>query len=234
MYTSDLGLKDCINIKQMQRFSKKSRKSTVGRIWLPWMILAVIWTSISIAHKSKMPKDLDAICTIFADRRDWYEAAKQSEARWGTPTHIQMAIVQQESSFRFNARPPRTKLMGFIPWTRPSNAYGFAQALDGTWLRYKTTTGRINADRDDFEDAIDFVGWYTDLSRKSAGIAKWDPYNQYLAYHEGQNGWRTGSYQQKAWLWNAAKRVDRRAKRWWAELQECEDELNTRWWQFWR
>jgi hypothetical protein len=86
-------------------------------------LLSALWPAISAAHKNKMPQNLDDTCTIFEDRRDWYAAAKKSEERWGTPAHIQMAIIQQESFFRFNARPPRTKIMGFIPWTRHSNAY---------------------------------------------------------------------------------------------------------------
>ena len=214
----------------MQRFSKKSRKSKSGRVWPAYLFLGVVWFAISNAHKSKMVENLDDICTIFDERRDWYEAAKESEERWGTPTHIQMAIMQQESSFRFDARPPRTKLMGFIPWKRPSNAYGYAQALDGTWVRYKKETGRDFADRGDFEDAIDFVGWYTDLSNRSAGISKWDPYNQYLAYHEGQAGWKRGTFESKGWLKKSAKKVDVRAKDWWGKLQSCEEDLNDRWW----
>ena len=216
----------------MQRFPRKSRKSKPGRIWPAYLVLGVVWTAIAIAQKNKMPENLSDICTIFDDRRDWYEAAKDSEERWGTPTHIQMAIIQQESSFRFNARPPRTKIMGLIPWKRPSNAYGFAQALDGTWERYKSETGREFADRDDFEDAIDFVGWYTALSNKAAGISKWDSYNQYLAYHEGQAGWQRGTFERKAWLKKAATRVDVRARKWSSQLQGCEEALNDRWWIF--
>jgi len=45
--------------------------------------------------------------------------AKKSEERWGTPIHVQLAIIRQESTFKFNARPPRKKLVGFIPWNRP-------------------------------------------------------------------------------------------------------------------
>jgi hypothetical protein len=191
-----------------------------------------MWLGIAVAHKSKLPQDLDDICTIFDDRRDWYTAAKNSEERWGTPAHIQMAIVHQESTFKFNARPARKELLGFIPWKRPSNAYGFAQALDSTWSQYRHETGRPNADRDDFDDAIDFVGWYTNLSNKLAGISKWDPYNQYLAYHEGASGWRRGTYQQKNWLKKSAKQVDRRARNWSAQLARCEEDLNDHWWVF--
>jgi len=216
----------------MPRLSRKSRKSGRGRTWLAFGLICAIWMTLSNVRDHRLPQNLENICSIFDDRRDWYFAAKRSEERWGTPTHIQMAIIKQESSFRFNARPPRTKLLGFIPWTRPSNAYGYAQALDGTWIRYKNDTGRQSADRDDFDNAIDFIGWYTDLSNRSEGISKWDPYNQYLAYHEGQAGWRRESYEQKSWLRKSAKRVDRRARKWWTQLQGCEEELNDPWWRF--
>jgi hypothetical protein len=216
----------------MQRFSRNSRKSRRSRVWPAFLLLGALWMTVTAVQKTKMPKSLEDICTIFEDRHDWYNAAKKSEDRWGTPTHIQMAIIQQESSFRFNARPPRTKILGLIPWKRQSNAYGYAQALDSTWRRYKDDTGRQSADRDDFDDAIDFVGWYTNLSNSTAGISKWDPYNQYLAYHEGQAGWSRGSYDQKTWLKNSAKLVDTRARDWWAQLQSCEDELDDRWWIF--
>ena len=212
----------------MRGFSRK--RLTRRRVWPAVLVVGALWMTFGIVHKTRMPSDLDDICTIFEDRRDWYRAAKNSEARWGTPTHVQMAIIRQESSFRFNAKPPRRKLMGFIPWKRPSNAFGYAQALDGTWSRYQDDTGRHDAARDDFDDAIDFVGWYTNLSNASAGISKWDPYNQYLAYHEGQAGWRRGSFNQKSWLKNAAKTVDKRARTWWSQLQTCRDELDDPWW----
>lgn len=195
------------------------------------LVFAIAWTT-STVRNYRVPQNPEDICGIFDERRDWYRAAKRSEERWGTPTHIQMAIIRQESSFRFNARPPRKKLLGFIPWARPSNAYGYAQALDSTWLRYKNETGHQSADRDDFDKAIDFVGWYTDLSNRSQGISKWDAYNQYLAYHEGQSGFHRGSYNQKIWLKKTAKHVDVRARKWWAQMQGCDEDLNDRWWRF--
>lgn len=178
------------------------------------------------------PENVENICEIFEDRRGWYKAARKSEKRWGTPAHVQMSIIRQESSFRFNARPPRTRILGFIPWTRPSDAYGYAQALDSTWDWYRKETGRRFAARDDFDDAIDFVGWYTNKSHETAGISKWDPYNQYLAYHEGQGGWQQGTYRRKAWLKETARTVDYRAREWGAQLRRCEDDLEGGWWIF--
>ena len=179
------------------------------------------------------PTNVENICSIFKEKGKWYKAAKKSEGRWGTPIHVQLAIIHQESTFRFDAKPPRNKLLGFIPWTRPSDAYGYAQALESTWDQYKRDTGHRYADRDDFGDAIDFVGWYTDQSQKIDGISKWDPYNQYLAYHEGQAGWRKKTYKHNRALMDSARRVDYRAREWGAQLKTCHDDLDDDgWWIF--
>ncbi len=214
----------------MSRFSRKHWKSLRRRVIAGALLLVSAAVYLSDPFSYLRPADVDSICAIFDDRRGWYAAAKASEARWGTPKHVQMSIMHQESAFIFDARPPRRKLMGFIPWKRRSNAYGFAQALDGTWSWYVRDTGRESADRDNFEDAIDFVGWYTHMSNKTVGISKWDPYNQYLAYHEGQAGWKNKTYEQKAWLKNRARVVDNRARRWWGELESCEAALERPWW----
>lgn len=178
---------------------------------------------------TRPPSNVDDICHIFSERKSWYKAAQRSTKKWGTPIHVQMSIIRQESSFQFDARPPRKKILGFIPGPRKSDAYGYAQVKDATWDWYREKTGNRGADRDDFADAIDFVGWYTNYSQQTLGISKWDPRNQYLAYHEGHGGYQRGSYQSKAWLLSVADKVDRRAKEWGAQLRRCEDDLDGGW-----
>lgn len=209
-----------------------SWKSLKRRTMLGALLIGSAWLLIVWPYAHLRPDDVENICSIFEERRSWYKAAEASEARWGTPKHVQMSIMRQESSFIFDARPPRKKVLGFIPWKRQSNAYGFAQALDSTWRMYLKDTGRESASRDDFRDAIDFVGWYTNRSSKAAGISKWDPYNQYLAYHEGQSGWSKKTYEQKRWLKDKARHVDQRAREWWVQLQRCEADLPKHWWVF--
>ena len=216
----------------MQGFSRNSRKFGSGRTRRAAQLLGALWVVAGVACASAPPKNVENICAIFKEKKSWYKAAKKSEERWGTPKHVQMSIIRQESSFKFDAKPPRGKLLGFIPWKRPSDAYGYAQALDSTWGWYKDDTGHRFADRDDFKDAIDFVGWYTHTSYKTVGISKWDPYNQYLAYHEGQNGWKRGTHRRKDWLKSTARQVDHRAKEWGAQLKRCEDDLDDGWWIF--
>ena len=183
---------------------------------------------------SSPPQNIDNICAIFEEKDDWFEDARASEQRWGTPIHVQMAIIRQESRFRDDAQPPRGTLLGFIPWTRPSSAYGYPQAKDGTWEWYIQKTGNDGADRDDFGDAVDFVGWYTNLSHRRLGISKWDAYRQYLAYHEGHGGFERRTYRKKGWLKSVARKVERQSKRYAAQLKGCREELEEGWslWPF--
>jgi len=51
-----------------------------------------------------------------------------------------MAIIRQESSFQADAQPPRSRILWIIPGPRPSSAYGYSQALDGTWDWYRQAT----------------------------------------------------------------------------------------------
>ncbi|MDZ7644727.1 MAG: hypothetical protein U5K76_11165 [Woeseiaceae bacterium] len=196
------------------------------------ILTGLAWLLLTTACATTPPSNVENICAIFGEKGAWYDDAKKSADKWGTPVHVQMAIIRQESSFQFDARPPRRKLLGFIPWTRPSNAYGYAQVLDSTWRWYQEEAGGRFARRDDFGDAVDFVGWYTNVSQRMLGISKWDPYNQYLAYHEGHTGWKRKSYRSKRWLTNTARKVEYRAREWGAQLASCEDDLDDGWWIF--
>jgi len=177
------------------------------------------------------PRNMSDSCEIFREKDDWYDATKEAYERWGVPPHVQLAIIHQESRFQHDAKPPRKKLLWVIPWVRQSSAYGYAQVKDSTWDWYQEDTGSGWAERDDFDDAADFVGWYCNKSYKMAGISKWDAYNQYLAYHEGHGGFKRGTYRNKPWLMKVARRVDGRAKRYHTQLSRCQDELES--WGLW-
>jgi hypothetical protein len=104
---------------------------------------------------------------------------------------------------------------------RQSSAYGYSQALDGTWDEYRSRQGKRGARRDDIRDATDFMGWYMDETARSLGISKTDAKHQYLAYHEGRTGYRRGSYRQKDWLMRVSNEVQDRAFVYQIQLQSC-------------
>jgi hypothetical protein len=140
-----------------------------------------------------------------------------------------MAIIQQESSFDAKAKPERTKLLWVIPWKRKSSAYGYAQVLDETWTEYKAEAGNWGARRSKFEDAIDFVGWYTNNSSRVNGISRDDAYNHYLAYHEGNGGFSRRTYNGKPWLIDVSRKVQANANLYERQYSECKKELGRNW-----
>lgn len=195
-------------------------------------LIATLLASVSLAScASSPPKSVANICDIFDGRRSWYNAAKESEKRWGVPVAVNMAIIYQESSFRARAKPERSRILWILPGPRPSSAYGYAQALDETWEEYEQTSGNRRASRSNFSDAVDFVGWYNSNSNRSSQINRDDARNLYYAYHEGNGGYQRGTYQNKQWLIDAAAQVQSNSSRFAVQLDSCRRELDKNWFQ---
>ncbi|MBC9246068.1 lytic transglycosylase [Paracoccus sp. 11-3] len=169
----------------------------------------------------KAPRNLDNACAILAERPAYRRAMQATERKWGIPIHVQMASIHQESKFVGDARTPHQYALGVIPIGRQSSAYGYSQALDGTWDEYRKETGNRSAKRTDIRDATDFMGWYMHGSNQRLGISKWDATSQYLAYHEGRSGFARQSYRSKPWLIRVAANVGQRAAMYRSQLASC-------------
>ncbi len=197
----------------------------------PFVSIALISGLISCA--TVPPRGQENICEIFRQYPSWYDYSHQSEKKWGTPKHIQMAFIRQESSFVANARPP-FKWFLFIPLGRGSSAEGYAQAQDAVWKEYEAERGSLFRGRSDIEDALDFIGWYNNNSHQRLGLGKQNARELYLAYHEGHTGYRRKSFQRKPWLLKVSERVERKAQAYKSQLAGCEAEFRCRkFWQFW-
>lgn len=190
-------------------------------------IFAALLLALLAGCASSPPSNPGNLCELFGEKKRWYADARNASRRWGSPIGVLMAITYQESSFRAKARPPRKKLLGVIPWRRP-DAFGYAQATNATWAEYVKATDRRGADRDNFKDAIDFVGWYNHLSNQRNSIPKTDAYRLYLAYHEGHGGFSRGTFRDKAWLKEAARKVAARSEKYERQLKDCRSRLERR------
>ena len=190
-------------------------------LWTMASLGGILLLLLLVSCTTAPPRNVNDACAIFAEYDDWYPDAKAASQRWKVPIPVLLAIIHQESAFQADAQPPRRWHLGFIPGARPSSAYGYSQALDGTWDRYIATTGKPGADRDDFADAVDFIGWYVNETTRINGVARSDAYNQYLAYHEGQGGFAKGTYRNKPWLLELARKVSRQAARYGSQLARC-------------
>ena len=145
------------------------------------LLLLLLVISFLVACAASQPNNITNVCSIFEDRRGWYSAAKSAEDRWGIPIAVNMAFIYQESSFNARAKPDRTRVLWVIPGSRPSSAYGYAQALDGAWDDYRVASRYRGASRSDFDDSIDFVAWYNGNSRRISNISAFDARNLYFA-----------------------------------------------------
>ena len=150
----------------------------------------------------KPPSTVVDACRMQSERPQWFAAMRRTEGKWGVPVSVQLATIargvelpqrraadpqgrqrpllaRRAALQRLRLRPGDRRHLGRLPRRPPASA---------------------GADRDDFSDASDFIGWYMNTNSQVNGVPLRDTYNQYLAYHEGKAGFARGSYRGKAWL----------------------------------
>ncbi|WP_424933888.1 lytic transglycosylase [Amaricoccus macauensis] len=187
-----------------------------------FVLLGFVLALSACGGTKKPPSTVVDACRMKSERPQWFRAMEQTERKYGVPVSVQMATIARESSFRHDARP--MKRVGSSIFAREvprSSAYGYSQALDGTWEWYKNETGRSRASRTNFSDSSDFIGWYMTQNARANGVSQQDAYRQYLAYHDGITGYARGSYRKKSWLPAVARDVEAWAARYDSQLKNC-------------
>jgi hypothetical protein len=114
----------------------KSHRKNNQRDYKWQSLLIVIIITFSSSCAVYQPRDTNSLCNIFGGEPDWYEAAVDAKNRWKTSIPDMMAIMHQESRFVGHAKPKRKWFLGFIPLSRKSSAFGYAQAQDPVWDEY--------------------------------------------------------------------------------------------------
>lgn len=189
---------------------------------MPGIVFVLLLAMLLGSCAGGPPRQTEDLCAVFSEKFGWRKTALKQQAKWDVPMYTALAIMAQESSFRATAKPPRKFYLGILPGQRLSSAYGYAQAIDGTWNQYLKDTGSFWRRRDDFADALDFINWYITRTGQNNGIDRSDTYRLYLNYHEGWHGFRQGAYKNKRWLLETATRVADRADRYKSQYRACQ------------
>ena len=172
-------------------------------------VLGLSLGSLAGAKPAHSASNVENACKLMQERAGWYRSASAVSQKWQVPVPSLLAIIRHESRFKATAAAPQ------------SSAYGFAQALDGTWDRYQKVSNAEDADRTNFADSIDFIGWYMTETRKRAGVPADDMANHYLAYHEGIAGFRSARWREKPRLIHIAQKVAQTAGTYGQQLENC-------------
>lgn len=169
---------------------------------------------IAVEKPPAQPTDL---CAIFKEKPHWIPLAQKSYDRWGIPVELMMAIIFYESSFRANARPLDRR------GNRLSSAYGYAQAIDGTWRQFQRENNLPRTRRDQFGDAIYFIGWYASKSMaKNEDLSPYDITSLYVFYHDGWSALpEDGSRDIKNHVLEVASKVYKRTLIYHRQLKNC-------------
>lgn len=151
------------------------------------MIIATIFATTSCSHENvKIDANMSA-CEILQQYPSWKDSLKKAKDKYNLPPSFAMGIIYQESHFKADAK------------SKYSSAYGYAQAIDGTWKTFQQEV-KSNAKRNNFNDSVQFIGWYMAKLAKSAKLKITDSKNLYMAYMLGPTGfkrYKNGTFKNK-------------------------------------
>ncbi len=191
--------------KQLYYFYKKSVKLITNKITL-CTLLVLINGCESTSNRSI---DINDACITLQNNKDWLTATKKAWNKWGVPISVQLSVIKHESSFISDAK------------AKTSTAYGYAQALDGTFKEYIKESGNYSANRTSFYDSTDFIGWYFNKGIKKIKYNPYDAATFYLTYHDGISGYQKGTHLNKKWLLAKLKSVETLEQKYRAQITKC-------------
>ena len=179
-----------------------------------------------IASCSSVPKYPQNACKIFGEKYFYLKYSRAASKKWGAPISSILAVINRESGFKRFAKPKRTRLFKIIPYRRPSTSLGFSQAVDKTWDLYKKENNKLAALRISFSSSSDFVGWYFWKTNKINKISFTNTRDMYLNYYLGWGAYKNKTYRTDKKAIIFAKSVEKQAKIYKSQLQECKSVLN--------
>ena len=151
------------------------------------LIVAFITLTITSCSEGAQVDSKMGACEILTQNPSWSKSLKAAQDKYNLPPAYAMALIYQESTFKAEAK------------SKGSTAYGYAQAIDGTWKHFQKDV-KPNAKRNNFDDSVQFVGWYTTQLAKSTKLKMTDSYNLYMAYMLGATGfkrYKAGTFKNK-------------------------------------
>ena len=175
---------------------------------------------------SSVPKHPANACKIFGEKYFYLKYTRASSKKWGVPISSILAVIHKESGFRKFARPKRTKLFKIIPYRRPSSSLGFSQAVNKTWNLYKEENKKSTALRISYKSSSDFVAWYFWKTNKINKVSLNNTRDLYLNYYLGWTAYKNKAYRTDKKAIIFAKSVEKQAKIYKNQLQECKSILN--------
>ena len=188
------------------------------------LILFIIF--LFLASCSSVPKYPQNACKIFGEKYFYLKYTRAASKNWGVPISSILAVINKESGFRRFAKPKKLKIFKIIPYRRPSSSLGFSQAVNKTWDLYKKENNKPAALRISYKSSSDFIGWYFWKANKINKVSLNNTRDLYLNYYLGFSAYKNKAYRTDKKAIIFAKSVEKQAKIYKNQLQECKSILN--------
>ncbi|MCP4588775.1 hypothetical protein [Pseudoalteromonas sp.] len=156
------------------------------------------------------------ICEELDNYDEWIEATVSTQLKYGTPISLSLALLE-------------------LPLSDLDKKHVRPRAAD--WDEYRIRSERWGASPHEAEDAVDFIGWFTQQSGTRNSISWDDVSAHYLALRLGHGDYQRFDKSKFPELNQQAQQVELRAQRWQRELTACKQQWQNESWynklKFW-
>ncbi|MEY8767918.1 transglycosylase SLT domain-containing protein [Francisella philomiragia] len=188
------------------------------KIRLRYVLLVIVIVIVAVFFSNTSSDiQVDAnmgACEILDQNPSWKSSLKTAQDKYNLPPAFAMGLIYQESRFDAEAK------------SNYSTAYGYAQAINNTWKHFQDEV-KPNAKRNNFDDSVQFIGWYMSQLAKSLKLKMSDSEDLYMAYMLGATGfkrYKDGTFKNKAKIEedkNIANKVKAYTALYKSQLKDC-------------
>lgn len=162
-------------------------------------------------------------CEIVRKRGDWYEAARQSESRWGVPAAHLLALLTDDQKLSSGQLPARWRPLWSTGISHPGLPDGF---FESTWAQYQHQIGQPKASSSSVPTILDFMGWYISSLAQHHNLATDDAAGQFVLWRFGRDMYASGKWGHAPWVKMQADQFAARTLAYKADLNRCTGDLD--------
>lgn len=141
------------------------------------------------------------ICELLDENDEWLKPLANAQANYGTPVSLTLALLEQ-------------------PLSEFDKAHVLPRTAD--WDEYRVRTENWAASPRNIEDAVDFIGWFSQESIKRNKLSWSNVSAHYLSYRLGHGGYHRYDAEKYPELKMKADKIQQQSHKWQQSLKRCQ------------
>ncbi len=148
-------------------------------------IVPVLALVLGLSACASAPSRINNVWQVFDQKNgffeNWRTEAQRAERKRGVPVPVAHGHAARDPASSTTPKPPRTMVLGFIPWKRVSSGLATRRRWTAPGRNTSARPATVWPSATILPTPSTSVGWYHTKTAERFGVAKDDAYSLYLA-----------------------------------------------------